>query len=186
MQPEPNFEELITPLLDRAYGVALNLCKKPGDAENLVQEAALRAFRAFKTFQQGTNFRAWFLRILTNCFYEECRRNKSRPEPVESEEVLDHFLLSHSRELKKSADGDPVSSFFHRLSLEQIHEAMERLPHEFRVVAALYFQDDLSYLEIAEVLESPLGTVRSRIHRARKLLQKSLWQVAVEAGIVKA
>jgi RNA polymerase sigma-70 factor (ECF subfamily) len=186
LHSEPTFEELVTPLLDRAYGVALNLCKKPGDAENLVQEASLRAFRAFKTFQQGTNFRAWFLRILTNCFYEECRRSKNRPEPVESDELLDHFLLNNSRALKGTGDGDPVASFFSRFSLEQIHEAMDRLPQEFRVAAALYFQDDQSYLEIAEVLDSPLGTVRSRIHRARKLLQKALWDVAVEAGIVKS
>lgn len=172
------FEELLLPCLDQAFGVALKLSGRPGEAEALVQEASLRALRAWASFRPGTNFRAWFLRILTNCFYEECRRQQRRPEPVQEEEDLELFLY------RRTGSGeDPAAHFLASLTLEQVQQAFARLPEEFRLAAALYFQQDLGYAEIADVLELPLGTVRSRLHRSRRLLQKALWEVAQEHGI---
>lgn len=168
----PEFERLLLGCLDQAYGVALKLTRRPAEAEALVQESALRALRGFGGYRPGTNFRAWYLRILTNCFYEECRRQQRRPESLEADEDLELFLFRRS-----GGGADPAEEFLHGLTLQQVQDAFARLPEEFRLVAALYFQQDLAYAEIAEVLELPLGTVRSRIFRARRLLQKALWEV---------
>ena len=173
------FEELLVPQLERAYRVAVSLCHHPSDAENLVQEASFRAFRAFSTFQIGTNFRAWFLQIVTRCFYESHRQRKRRPEQVELEDDLDAFLYQRAQALP----GDPAETLFAQLSGATIARAIGELPEEFALAASLYFQEDLSYQEIADILKAPLGTVRSRIHRARKALQRSLWTLAQEQGL---
>lgn len=174
---DATFERLLLPHLDQAYGVALKLTRRPGEAEALVQEAALRALRSFATFRRGSNFKAWFLRILTNCFFEECRKSKRAPALAASDEELELYLFTRT---------GPAEEFLSRFELEHVQQAFQQLPEEFRVVAALYFQRDCPYHEIAEVLELPLGTVRSRIFRARRLLQKALWEVALEHGIGKA
>ena len=178
------FEELLAPVLNSAYGTALHLSRQREDAENLVQESSLRAFRAFHTFQTGTNFRAWFLRIVTNLFWEECRRRKRRPDTVSVDEAPDLYLYIESSKagLHKDCE-DPARSLMSKLSQEQVSRALQSLSEEFRVVATLYFADDLSYAEIGEILELPGGTVRSRLHRARKLLQRALWAIAQELGI---
>jgi RNA polymerase sigma-70 factor, ECF subfamily len=168
------FELLLLSHLDAAYGVALKLSRQPDEAEALVQEASLRALRAWATFVPGTNFKAWYLRVLTNCFFEQCRKNKRGPVQSWPEEDLELYLFTRT---------DAAEEFLSRFELGQVQEAFAQLPEEFRVVAALYFQRDLAYQEIAEILELPLGTVRSRIYRARRLLQKALWEVALEHGI---
>lgn len=181
MTPTQEFEALLTPILESAYGTAVHLTRHHQEAENIVQEAALRAFRAFASFQRGTNFRAWFLRIVTNLFFEECRKTRRRPHTVSVDEAPDLFLFMESS--KAPPCDDPAGAFMSRLSEEQVGKALQALPDEFRVVATLYFTQDLSYAEIGEILDVPPGTVRSRLHRARKLLQKSLWQVAQDAGL---
>lgn len=182
-----DFEALLEPLLSPAYGYACHLAGDRGEAEDLLQEAALAAFRGFRSFRPGSNFKAWFYRILTNCFYARHRRRQRRPVTVELEDAPDLFLFQRTAELGlHGSDDDPARRLLRKLSQWQILAAFAALPADFRVVASLYFVDDLKYDEIADVLHLPLGTVRSRLHRGRKMLQKTLWNVAVEAGVASA
>jgi RNA polymerase sigma-70 factor (ECF subfamily) len=180
-----SFEVLLTPLLEPAYGTALRLTRNPADAEDLVQDAAFLAGRGFKSFEPGTNFRAWFFRILINSFYSKYRREKRAGTPVALEDTPELFLFSQTAAAGlHSATPDPAAALMDRLDAEAVTRAIESLPDEYRVVATLYFMQDLPYQEIAEVLQVPVGTVRSRLHRGRRLLQKALWTVAEERGIV--
>lgn len=185
--PPEDFESLLAPVVERAYGTALRLTGQAADAEDLVQEAALRAFQAFHQYRPGTSFRAWFFRILLNCFYAS--RRKKRPETSLDalEEAPPLYLYSRTAEAGLHAPGrDPAREVLDRIAGEDAPRAVAALPEEFRVVATLYFMDDFSYQEIANVLDVPVGTVRSRLHRGRKLLQKALWEVATDAGLVAA
>jgi RNA polymerase sigma-70 factor (ECF subfamily) len=179
------FETLFTGVFRAAYGTALRLTHNPADAEDLVQEAALSAFRAFHTFEPGTNFKAWFFKILTNCFFMRHRSAKRRPSTVDLDDTPDLYLYARSAEVGlPSAGQDPAALLIERLGTERVVAAIEQLPEEYRVVATLYFMQDFAYHEIAEMLGCPVGTVRSRLHRGRKMLQKALWQVALECGVV--
>jgi RNA polymerase sigma-70 factor (ECF subfamily) len=181
------FEALVTPLLAPAYRVAVNLVGDRTEAEDVVQEASLLAFRAFDQFEPGTNFKAWYFRILTNCCYGRHRQRKRRPETVDLEDVSDfyiHFRMADSG--LPNDPQDPAGQLIGRMDVEQVMRAIAALPEEYRTVATLYLIEDLSYEEIAETLGCPVGTVRSRLHRGRKMLQKMLWSIAQEAGIVRA
>jgi len=181
------FEALLAPVLDRAYGLAYHLARGRDEAEDLVQEASLQAFSHFDQFQPGTNFKAWYFRILTNCFLMRYRRRRREPEILNLEDAEPLFL--HLRAYEAGLVGppdDPAALVLSKVSAEQVHEAIAALPGEFRVVCALYFVEDLPYREIAQALGCPVGTVRSRLHRGRRMLQKALWHLAVEQGIVPA
>lgn len=180
-----SFETLLAPVLDRAYGVACHLARDPNVAEDLVQEAALRAFKAFHQYQPGTNFKAWFMRILTNCFYETCRRKKREPAMTTLEDAEPLFLNFRTAVMGlQTAPEDPATAVISRMSEDQVGQAIVALPEEFRVVCMLYFIEQASYQEIAEMVGCPVGTVRSRLHRGRRMLQKALWNVAQEHGII--
>jgi RNA polymerase sigma-70 factor (ECF subfamily) len=181
------FEQLFSPIFQMAYGTAVRLTRNRTEAEDLVQDAALLAYRAFGTFQRGTNFKAWFFRILTNAFYSRHRKEKHEKANLSTEDVPALYLYTKTAEAGlHGRENDPASAIMDKLDTEQVSEALEALPTEYRVVATLYFIEDFSYQQIAEVLECPVGTVRSRLHRGRRLLQKALWDVAVERGIVPA
>jgi RNA polymerase sigma-70 factor (ECF subfamily) len=183
--PPATFESLFSSIAQSAYGVAMRLSRNQADAEDLVQEAAFLAYRAFGSFTQGSNFRAWFLKILTNCHYSKLRREKSRPVTSDLDDTPDLYLYARSGQAGFPTQGpDPAAELLEKLGTERIAAAMARLPDEYRVVSTLYFMEDLSYEEIAQVLECPVGTVRSRLHRGRKMLQKALWRIAEEDGIV--
>ena len=183
--PPATFESLFTAVANSAFGVAVRLCRNSADAEDLVQEAALLAFRAFDSFETGTNFRAWFFKILTNCYYSKRRREKSRPVTSDLDDTPDLYLYARSGQAGFPTTGaDPAAELLDKLGTERIASAMARLPEEYRIVATLYFMEDLSYEEIAAAVECPVGTVRSRLHRGRKMLQKALWRIAEEDGIV--
>src|SRR6185369_7823291 len=183
--PPATFESLFGAVMNTAYGVAMRFCHHQADAEDLVQEAAFLAYRAFDSFEPGTNFRAWFLKILTNCYFSKRRREKSRPVASDLDDTPDLYLYARSGQAGFPTQGpDPASELLESLGTERIVAAIGRLPEEYRVVCTLYFMEDLSYEEIARILECPVGTVRSRLHRGRKMLQKALWQVAEEDGIV--
>lgn len=185
--PETSFEALLDAVLDVAYGAALNMTRNRAAAEDLVQESALLALRGFHSFMPGTNFKAWFLRILTNCFLSGLRRQRDEMELSELEEVPSLYVFKAARELGLDRqEFDPVHSAFGRLDSEAIAAALQALPDEFRVVATLYFMEDLRYQDIAAALDLPIGTVRSRLHRARRVLQKRLWQLAQDHGFVPA
>ncbi len=184
--PAPaSFESLFGALANSAFGVAVRLTRNKADAEDLVQEAALLAFRAFESFEQGSNFRAWFFKILTNCYFSKRRREKSRPVTSDLDDTPDLYLYARSGEAGFPTTGpDPAGQLLDKLGTERVVAAIDRLPEEYRVVSTLYFMEDLSYEEIARMLDCPIGTVRSRLHRGRKMLQKALWQIATEDGII--
>ncbi len=176
------FESLLKPLAGQAYRVALGLTRHPEAAVDLVQDATILAFRSFHTFELGTNFRAWFLRILTNKFLKD-RTKKAHP-VVGLDDIEDVFLYKKATELGLLGNQtDPMSLLMNSFDLETIQDAIVSLPEDYRSTAVLYFLDDMSYEEIAHILEIPVGTVRSRLHRGRKALQQSLWQLAKDKGI---
>lgn len=180
-----DFQALLVEVLPAAYGYALRLTRNKADAEDLVQDSALRAFRAMAQFEPGTNFKAWIFRILTRCFWANHRRRQRRPNTVDFDDTPDLYLYARSAEHGLPWQGeDPARTLIDRLGTERVAEAIGELPEEYGVVCTLYFMEDFAYHEIAEVLEVPVGTVRSRLHRGRKMLQKSLWQLAEESGIV--
>jgi RNA polymerase sigma-70 factor (ECF subfamily) len=163
----------------------MRLTRNSADAEDLVQDAAFLAHRGFASFTPGTNFRAWFLKILMNCFFSRRRQEKRRPVTSDLDDTPDLYIYARAGQAGFPTQGpDPAAQLLDKLGTERIVAAVERLPEEYRVVSTLYFMEDLSYEEIARALECPVGTVRSRLHRGRKMLQKALWQIAVEDGIV--
>lgn len=185
---DAEFETLLMESLEPAYRLALRLSGDSEDAQDLVQEAALRASRFRHTFQKGTSFKSWFYRIIVNQFYTSTRRRKNTTTTsLDSlSDATDIFLFARSAEAGLIAsDADPAANVVSRMAEDDVARALAALPEEFRAVATLYFIDDLSYQEIAEILGVPIGTVRSRLHRGRHMLQKQLWKVAEELGIVR-
>jgi len=185
--PQASFESLFSGVAHAAFGVAMRLTRNQADAEDLVQDAALLAHRGFGSFMQGTNFRAWFFKILINCYYSRRRREKSRPVTSDLDDTPDLYIYARAGQAGFPTQGpDPAALLLEKLGTERIVGAIGRLPEEYRIVSTLYFMEDLSYEEIARVTECPVGTVRSRLHRGRKMLQKALWQIAEEDGIVRS
>jgi RNA polymerase sigma-70 factor (ECF subfamily) len=178
------FERQLRGVLDQAYGTALRLTGSAADAEDLVQDAALLAHRGFSGFTAGSNFRAWFYRILLNRFYSNYRRQRRAGVSVDLDETPELYLYQQAAASGITPDTDAATALVERLDADLVMRAIDALPEEFRTVATLYFMQDLPYQEIAEMLEVPIGTVRSRLHRARRMLQKTLWEVAAERGIV--
>jgi len=183
---DQEFETLLVGMLEASFRLALRLTGDRQDAEDLVQEAALRAFRFRHTFQRGTSFKAWFYRIVVNHFYTTTRRKRGTTTPLdELSDAHEIFLFARSAEAGLiPTDNDPAAGVVARMAEDDVARALASLPDEFRTVATLYFMDDLSYQEIADILDMPIGTVRSRLHRGRHMLQKQLWRVAEELGIV--
>jgi len=179
------FERLLRPLLDPSFGLAYSMTRNAADAEDVVQEAAMRAFAAFDSFERGTNFKAWFYRIVTNCCYARHRRSRRRPEEVDLDDAGEVLLYRMTRGAGLyEQTNDPARRLLERISAERIARAIASLPDEYQAAAALYFLEEYAYQEIAEILAIPVGTVRSRLHRGRRMLQKLLWQVAQEDGII--
>jgi RNA polymerase sigma-70 factor (ECF subfamily) len=178
------FEALLAGVLDQAYGTAMRLTGNAADAEDLVQDAALLAHRGFGSFTEGSNFRAWFYRILLNRFYSNYRRQRRAGVAVELEDTPETYLAEQAEAAGLRPNEDTVAALVDRLDAEAIDRALAELPDEFRTAATLYFMQDLPYQEIAEILDVPIGTVRSRLHRARRMLQRRLWSLAQERGIV--
>ncbi len=182
---QKQFETLLSPVLKGAYGMAINMTRNREDAEDLVQEAAIQAFSAFSHFQAGTNFRAWYFKIVLNCFRNRWRKKQREPVTSDIEEAVDLYLFMQSQKMPPRQDScDPALTVLEKMSVDSISESIARLPEDFRECALLYFLQEMSYQEISESLDCPIGTVRSRLHRARKLLQKTLWSVAAEQGMI--
>lgn len=183
--PAPEFQRELVDILPAAYGYALRLSHERADAEDLVQEAALLAHRGWAGFAAGTSFKAWFFRIVTTCFWGRHRQRRRRPQTVDLDDAPEPYLFARCAEHGWPTTGDdPAALLLDRVGTERVADAIARLPEEFAVVCTLYFMQDFAYQEIADVLRVPVGTVRSRLHRGRKMLQRSLWQVARDAGIV--
>lgn len=164
--PAASFEDLAMPLFDSAYNFAYWLAQNKDDAEDLVQETYLKAFRGFASFKPGTNFRAWMFQILKNTFLSECAKTQHREAvTLSSDEVL--------LELPASSDGVDLI-LFERSRLDAIRAAIEQLPVIFREVLLLCDVEQAAYREIADILSIPIGTVMSRLARARKAVRESL------------
>lgn len=179
------FERLFAEIMKMAYGSAIHLTRNRDDAEDLLQEATLLSYSAFSQFKQGTNFRAWYFKIMLNCFRNSWRKRKREPETQPIDDAPDLFLFLENRKLEQTNEtSDPALQVLEDMSVDQITQAIYALPEEFRFVCSLYFLEELRYEEIALIAEVPIGTVRSRLHRGRKLLQKALWNVAKENGLI--
>jgi RNA polymerase sigma-70 factor (ECF subfamily) len=177
------FERDALPLLREIYAAALRLTRNPADAEDLVQEAYLRAYRGFAGFQEGTNLRAWLHRILTNTFINAYRKRQREPQTVSEEEVPDWYL--YEKLAGGGAEASAEAQVLESLPDEDVQEALAALPEPFRLAVLLADVQGFSYKEIAEILEVPIGTVMSRLHRGRRALEKLLWNVMKERGLVR-
>src|SRR6202022_149188 len=178
------FESLALAQLDSLYSAALRLTKNERDAEDLVQDTCMRAFRFFDKFERGTNIKAWLFKILTNTFINRYRRRvkeRSVVEGIERDAVHERFV---SRDATDVA-ANPEQYFFDRLLSDDVLRAIDGLPIDFRLVVILADLQEFSYKEIAEILECPVGTVMSRLFRGRKLLQKTLRDYAQGQGVFK-
>ncbi|MFQ5690578.1 MAG: sigma-70 family RNA polymerase sigma factor [Gemmatimonadota bacterium] len=165
--------------LDSLYGLALRLTGGNSPrAQDLVQEAILKAYRAWDDFELGTNCRAWLMTILRNTFINEFRREQRRPVSVDFTEVADRSIFDSLKEV------DPEGHFFEQIVDEEVIAAIEELPEDFRITVVLSDLEGMTYQEIAEVLSIPVGTVKSRLFRARRRLQERLYSYAVEMGYI--
>ncbi len=176
------FESLTLGHLDPLYSAALRLTKNERDAEDLVQDTYLRAYRFFDKFERGTNIKAWLFKILTNTFINRYRRKAKERSVAEDEQETVHERFM-SQEVAESAT-NPEQYFFDRLLSDDVLRAIDALPVDFRMVVILADLQEFSYKEIAEIMTCPVGTVMSRLYRGRKLLQKQLLDYAVEQGVV--
>ncbi len=171
------------PLLPNLYAAALRMTRDPTDAEDLVQDTYLRAFRGFSGFTEGTNLKAWLYRILTNSFINTYRKKQRQPQTVEGPDDMDEWYLFDKlggRNVELSAETEVLD----RIPDEAVKGALESLPENFRLPVLLADVEGFSYKEIAEIMDTPIGTVMSRLHRGRKALQKALWDTAKERGLV--
>jgi RNA polymerase sigma-70 factor, ECF subfamily len=177
------FDREVMPLLSSLYPAALRMTRNPADAEDLVQETFLRAYRGFAGFQEGTNLKAWLYRILTNSFINTYRKKQREPVTVEGPDDLDEWYLFDrlgARHVEPSAETEVLDT----IPDEDVKRALESLPEGFRLAVLLADVEGFSYKEIAEMMGIPIGTVMSRLHRGRKALEKALWETAKERGIV--
>lgn len=177
------FETEALSFLDALYRTALRMTRSEADAEDLVQETYIRAFRFRDQFTPGTNLKAWLFRILTNTFINSYRRRRAQPEFTELDDV-DEFSLYRrmSGGAGATASRDPETEFLATVVDSEVKDALAELPEKFRSVVLLDVEG-FSYKEIAEMLGIPIGTVMSRLHRGRKFLQKRLYDLAQERGI---
>lgn len=182
--PPDSFEVDMLGHLDALYAVACRMTRGSSEAEDLVQDTIVKAMRARHQFQAGTNLKAWLLRILTNTFINRYRRGGLERELLDSpaaDPVNDAWVGDASMRAMR----DPESSALAPLVEAELREALDALPEDFRLAVLLSDVEELSYKEIAEVMGCPIGTVMSRLHRGRKLLQKSLREHAEAMGITR-
>lgn len=179
VQKQKDFESEIIPHLDAMYNFALRLTANPDDAEDLVQESIVKAFRFFSSYERGTNAKAWLFRILKNSFINDYRKTSKQPYKVDYNDVDSYY---ESVKSEQSDTTDLQSKMFRELLDDDITDALARLPEDFRIVVLLSDIDEFTYEEIANMLDVPIGTVRSRLHRGRKLLRARILDYAMERG----
>ncbi|MFH2056105.1 MAG: sigma-70 family RNA polymerase sigma factor [bacterium] len=177
------FEEEAVVHTEALYRAALRMTKNESDAQDLIQETMLRAYKNFDRFEEGTNCRAWLFKIMTNTFINIYRSKQKESTSVSFDDVDDNFLYSQLENATET--GDPERDFLAKMIDEDVVEAIEQLPPEFRMVVVLAFYEGYAYQEIAEILDIQVGTVKSRLHRGRKMLQKLLWQYAQDRKTAK-
>ena len=167
------FQEEALPLLDQLYGGALRLTRNPPDAEDLVQDTYMKAFQNFRSFKPGTNLKAWLYRIMTNTYINQYRKVQRRPTTQPTDEITDYQLMSTSTHESTGLESAEVVAL-KGLPDSQISDALNALSEENRMVVYYADVEGLAYKEIAEIMETPIGTVMSRLHRGRKQLRDAL------------
>jgi len=179
MADKTKFSEQAMPFMDALYTAAMRLTHNSADAEDLVQETYLKAYRAYGSFEEGTNLRAWLYRILTNTFINNYRSKKRRPDETDIDEIEDLYLYRRLGGLEAAAAGRSAEEeLLDWFTDAEVKEAVEALPEQFRMAVLLSDVEGFSYKEIAEILDIPIGTVMSRLHRGRKALQRQLYEFA--------
>jgi RNA polymerase sigma-70 factor, ECF subfamily len=181
---QSTFEELTSPYMSALYAAALRMTRNPSDAEDLVQETYLRAYRGFGGFREGTNLKAWLYRILTNTFINQYRAKKRRPDQVDLDDVEDFYIFRRLGGIEAAdAERTAETEALEAMPDAEVKQALESIPEQFRMAVILADIEGFSYKEIAEILDIPIGTVMSRIHRGRRQLQKLLWDYATENNL---
>ncbi len=187
MADRSQFTDQAMEYMPALYTAALRMTRNAADAEDLVQETFLKAYRAFGSFEEGTNLKAWLYRILTNTFINTYRAAKRRPEKADVEDIEDLYLYKRLGELSAAGVGRSAEDeLLERITDDEVKRAIESLPEAFRIAVLLADVEGFSYKEIAEITDVPIGTVMSRIHRGRRALQKALLDYAEARGLVAA
>lgn len=177
-----DFERAAIPHLSYVYSAALYLTKNEHEAEDLVQETYLRAYRFFHKFEPGTNCRAWLLSIQRHLFINRYRQTKKQPDFLDWDKIdQDYELFALSQE--NTEKSNPENAFHSDVMGPEVEKALKELPEEFRTAIVLVDIDELTYEEAAQILECPIGTVRSRLSRGRRILQLALRDYALERGL---
>jgi RNA polymerase sigma-70 factor (ECF subfamily) len=184
---EPNawdFEAAAVPFVDALYNTALRMTRNPQDAEDLVQETYLKAYKYYDKFTEGTNFKAWLFRILKNTFINSYRKRQQEPPQNAFDEIEDSFESQVSSD--SGSIPNPEEDALENVLDEDVQRALDALPDEYRMVVILADLEDFSYQEIAEILEIPVGTVMSRLYRARRRLESEMLRYAQEHGYIRS
>lgn len=178
-QKQKDFDEEIIPHMDALYNFALRLTTDPNDAEDLVQDTIVKAYRFFSSYEKGTNAKAWMFRILKNSFINNYRKTSKKPSQVDYDEVSSYY---ESIRAERTDTSDLESLMFREMMDDDLSNALTRLPEDFRTVVLLCDVEGYTYEEIANMLDVPIGTIRSRLHRGRNLLKTELLEYAKKRG----
>ncbi|MDQ3738390.1 MAG: sigma-70 family RNA polymerase sigma factor [Actinomycetota bacterium] len=185
MADRSTFAEQAMPFAPQLYSAGLRMTRNPADAEDLVQETLLRGFRSYDSFAEGTNLRAWLFRILTNAYINRYRAKQRRPQETELGEVEDLYLYRRLGNLDTVfSNRSAEDQLFEMFTDDEVKAALEDLPENFRLPVLLADVEGFAYKEIAEILDVPMGTVMSRLHRGRKRMHRALYEYAMERGIL--
>jgi len=185
MADQATFADQAMEYAPQLYSGALRMTRNRADAEDLVQETYLKGYRSFHTFREGTNLRAWLFRILTNTYINSYRARQRRPDESDLADVEDMYLYRRLNTLGDASLGQSAEeSLMEMLPDNEVKQALEDLPDNFRLPVILADVEGFQYKEIAEILDIPIGTVMSRLHRGRKAMQKSLYEYARARGMV--
>jgi len=181
IRKQKDFNEEIIPHLDALYNFGLRLTSDPNDAEDLVQDSIVKAYRFFSSYEKGTNAKAWLFRILKNSYINNYRKKSKKPQEVDYDEVATFYETIRAERTETS---DLEDKMFRELIDDDISKALDDIPEDFRTVVLLCDVEDFTYEEIANMLDVPIGTIRSRLHRGRNLLKAQLLEYAQKRGYV--
>ena len=179
IRKQSDFNEEIIPHLDALYNFGLRLTSDPNDAEDLVQDTIVKAYRFFSSYEKGTNAKAWLFRILKNSYINNYRKKSKKPQEVDYDEVATFYETIRAERTETS---DLEDKMFRELIDDELSQALDNIPEDFRTVVLLCDVEDFTYEEIANMLDVPIGTIRSRLHRGRNLLKAELMDYASKRG----